>query len=149
MLVAMGLFAALCIGLGVWATPLYAMLPHPVAYQAYTATHLVAQFQLLLFAGLAFFVMLPMMKRTLTITLDFDYFYRRFFISLVQEFSTHGQRTGEHLAVTLKRQWRRLLAGAFRHHGPQGILARSWPTGSMAIWVAIVLAASLLLYYAD
>jgi len=148
MLVAMGLFAVGCIGLGVWADPLYALLPHPVTYEAYTGAHLVAQLQLLLFAGLAFFVMLPMMKRTLTITLDFDYFYRRFCIRVWQEFSTHGQRTGAHLAITLKRQWRRLLAGAFRHHGPQGILARSWPTGSMAMWVAVALAASLLLFYA-
>ena len=35
------------------------------------------QLQLLLFAGLAFFVMLPMLRRTLTITLDTDWLYRR------------------------------------------------------------------------
>jgi multicomponent Na+:H+ antiporter subunit D len=28
------------------------------------------------FDGLAFFIMLPLMKRTLTISLDFDWFYR-------------------------------------------------------------------------
>jgi multicomponent Na+:H+ antiporter subunit D len=34
-----------------------------------------------------------------------------------------------------------------RAHGPQGILARTWPTGSMALWAAILLGVSLLLYY--
>jgi len=147
MLLAMWLFAGLCIGLGVWAEPLYAMLPNPVTYQAYTAAHLVAQFQLLLFAGLAFFVMLPMMKRTLTITLDLDYFYRKFFKTVTAEFSTHGERTMARFARHVDQQWQRLLASAFRHHGPQGVLARSWPTGSMVIWVAVMLGLSLVLYY--
>jgi len=147
MLVAMWLFAGLCIGLGVWAEPLYAMLAYPVTYHAYSAAHLVAQFQLLLFAGLAFFVMLPMMKRTLTITLDFDYFYRKFFMTAAAEFSTHGERTMARFAQHVDRQWQRLLASAFRHHGPQGVLARSWPTGSMVIWVAVMLGLSLALYY--
>ena len=35
--------------------------------------------QLLLFSGLAFFLMLPLMKRTLTITLDTDWIYRCLF----------------------------------------------------------------------
>ncbi len=148
MLLAMWLFAALCIGLGVWAEPLYALLPFPVTYEAYTGAHLVAQFQLLLFAGLAFFVLLPMMKRTLTITLDFDYFYRKFFYMVGMEFSTQGERTMARFGQYVDRQWQRLLASAFRHHGPQGVLARSWPTGSMVIWVAVLLGLSLLLYYA-
>ncbi len=66
-------FSALRIALGVYPQPLYALLPYPVNYVPYTAGHVITQLQLLLFAGLAFFVMLPMMKRTLTITLDFDW----------------------------------------------------------------------------
>ena len=69
---AMYLFAALCILIGVWPGPLYTLLPFPVDYRPYTGEHLVFQFQLLLFAGLAFFLMLPMMRRTETISLDFD-----------------------------------------------------------------------------
>ena len=73
----MMLFAALCIGLGVLPGPLYAILPYPVDYVPYTASHVVFQLQLLLFSGLAFFLMLGWLKRTLTITLDVDWFYRR------------------------------------------------------------------------
>ena len=63
------------------------------------------------------------------------------------EFSTHGERTMARFAQHVDRQWQRLLASAFRHHGPQGVLARSWPTGSMVIWVAVMLGLSLALYY--
>ena len=55
MRLAMIFFAALCIGLGVWPDPLYAILPNPVDYVPYTGPHVVAQLQLLLFSGLAFF----------------------------------------------------------------------------------------------
>ena len=47
-------FAALCIGLGVWPQPLYAMLPFAVDFVPYTASHVVFYLQLLLFSGLAF-----------------------------------------------------------------------------------------------
>ncbi len=44
-------------------------------------------------------------------------------------------------------QWARLIAALSLHHGPQGIPAKTWPTGSMVLWVAVLLAASLVLYY--
>ncbi len=76
MRLAMILFAFLCLALGIYPAPLYALLPYAVEYVPYTADHVLAQLQLLLFSGLAFFVMLPLMQRTLTISLDFDWFYR-------------------------------------------------------------------------
>ena len=79
MKLAMILFSFICIFLGVFPGLLYSILPYTVDYVPYTAAHTVTQLQLLLFSGLAFFVMLPLMKRTLTISLDFDWFYRRLF----------------------------------------------------------------------
>ncbi|HIF50289.1 MAG TPA: Na(+)/H(+) antiporter subunit D [Thiotrichaceae bacterium] len=70
-------FAVICVLLGVFPNMLYFMLPYDVNYEPYTAAHVVTQLQLLLFSGLAFFVMLPLMKRTLTLSLDFDWFYRK------------------------------------------------------------------------
>src|SRR5690606_36940385 len=49
MRLAMYLFSALCIGIGLFPGPLYALLPHAVDYEPYTGPHLVAQLQLLLF----------------------------------------------------------------------------------------------------
>ncbi|MCG8378710.1 MAG: Na(+)/H(+) antiporter subunit D [Proteobacteria bacterium] len=77
MQIGMILFAIICILLGVFPEVLYGMLPYPVQYVPYTTAHVVTQLQLLLFSGLAFFVMLPWMQRTLTISLDFDWFYRK------------------------------------------------------------------------
>ena len=58
MLVAMGATAFLCVGLGVYPDPLYALLPYPVDYQPYTGSHVLAQLQLLLFSALAFSVLM-------------------------------------------------------------------------------------------
>ena len=76
MQVSMIFFAMICILIGIFPNILYSMLPYPVFYQPFTSAHIISQLQLLLFSGLAFFVMLPLMKRTLTISLDFDWFYR-------------------------------------------------------------------------
>jgi multicomponent Na+:H+ antiporter subunit D len=147
MKLAMGLFGFLCIGLGVWPELLYAILPYPVDYAPYTAGHVVEMLQLLLFSGLAFFLLLPLMKRTLTITLDVDWFYRRVCMALARDATAKAQAAyGEAWAATEGRL-ERLIAAVFRHHGPHGILARAWPTGSMVLWAAVLLATSLIFYY--
>ncbi len=78
MLLAMGGLAFLCILIGVYPQPLYALLPFDVAgFDAYKAGKLVGHMQLLLFSAAAFFVMLPLLRNTDTIALDTDWFYRR------------------------------------------------------------------------
>ena len=145
MQLAMFIFAFLCLFLGIYPQSLYALLPFAVNYEPYTAAHLVAQFQLLLFAGLAFFVMLPLMKRTLTISLDFDWFYRYLFKTLSMNFIQQASRLGSQLESLSRQNFARLFDGLHRHHGPKGILSRTWPTGSMVLWIAILLGGFLLL----
>jgi multicomponent Na+:H+ antiporter subunit D len=147
MRLAMWLFSFLCIAIGVYPDPLYAILPYPVAYRPYTVEHLVIQFQVLLFAGFAFFVMLKQMRRTLTISLDFDWFYRKFFREIGQEFAVRTSAARQLREAQLLGGVRRLVDRLYRHHGPQGLLARSWPTGSMVLWVAVLLGVSLVFYY--
>ena len=77
MLLAMGFMSFLCIFLGVYPQPLYSLLPYEVNYQAYTVNHVVAQLQLLMFSALVFFLFLPLLKRTETISIDTDWFYRK------------------------------------------------------------------------
>jgi multicomponent Na+:H+ antiporter subunit D len=144
---AMWLFSFLCIALGVYPDPLYAILPYPVDYQPYTVDHLLTQLQLLLFAGFAFFVMLRQMRRTLTISLDFDWFYRKFLKEIGKEFTVRTSAAREEKEQQARLGVQRLIENLYRHHGPQGLLARSWPTGSMVIWVAVLLGFSLVLYY--
>jgi len=40
-----------------------------------------------------------------------------------------------------------LVARVRRHHGPDGLLARPWPTGVMVLWTTVMLAAYLILFY--
>jgi multicomponent Na+:H+ antiporter subunit D len=145
MLLAMTVFALLCVGLGIYPQPLYNILPFAVNYQPYTAAHLVAQFQLLLFAGLAFFVMLPLMKRTLTISLDFDWFYRYLFKNMSELVVSQASKARSRLAAAAHAIIQRVLNSLHRHHGPEGILSQTWPTGSMVLWIAILLGGFLLL----
>ena len=84
MLIGMGLLAFLCIYLGCHPTPLYDILPfdpgEPKTFSAIYVDHfanVVTMFQLLAFSALAFFVFLPLLKRTPTISIDFDWFYRK------------------------------------------------------------------------
>lgn len=77
MLIAMGFMAFLCIFLGVYPQPLYNILPYPVHYQAYTFNHVVGQMQLLMLSALVFFLFLKLLKRTETISIDTDWFYRK------------------------------------------------------------------------
>jgi multicomponent Na+:H+ antiporter subunit D len=77
MLIAMGFLSFLCIFLGVYPKPLYDVLPYEVHYQAYTFNHVIGQFQLLLLSALVFFLFLKLLKRTDTISIDTDWFYRK------------------------------------------------------------------------
>ncbi len=144
---AMVIFAALCIGLGVWPEPLYAMLPYVVDYVPYTAAHVLTQLQLLLFSGLAFFVMLSYLKRTPTITLDVDWLWRSAGPRVIRSLgaSINGVMTllGRYIANAKSRISDSLL----RQQLPGGFLLRSWPTGSMSLWLMLMLLANLLLYY--
>jgi multicomponent Na+:H+ antiporter subunit D len=148
MRLAMILFAALCIGIGVWPEPLYNILPRPVDYVPYTWPHVVEMLQLLLFSALAFFLMLPLMKRTLTITLDVDWFYRRLGARLVRGILALGAPIDAGARRAALHRLDRFIAGVFRHHGPDGAMARTWPTGSTVLLVTLLLGIYLLVYYA-
>ena len=77
MLLAMGILAFLCIYLGCRPGPLYAILPYEVNYEAYTASHVVTKMQLLILSALVFFLCLKWLRRTDTVSLDTDWFYRK------------------------------------------------------------------------
>ena len=148
MLAAMLLMSALCIGIGILPGPLYDLLPYKVDYVPYTAAHVVFQLQLLLFSGLAFFLMLPLLKRTLTITLDADWLWRRLGRFALGGVDSTGERVWGRIAQGASAGGAALSRALHRHHGPDGIFGRSWPTGSMAFWMTVMLGAYLILAYA-
>lgn len=150
MLIAMGITAFLCIAIGVYSPWLYSLLPYPVEYEPYTTSHVIGQYQLLIFSALAFAVLMrykiypPELK---SVNLDFDITYRKW-LPAIYRWMIHLTHDGwKSILQDLRNGVHRIVAYMFRHHGPEGILARTWPTGSMALWVAVLLGGILLIYY--
>lgn len=135
---AMVLFAAACILLGVFPNWLYALLPYPVEYEPYTASHLVTQTQLLLFSGLAFFALLPLMKRTRTISLDWDWLWRVAGFQLCRHIliALNGCRA---VLLQCMGQFQAWFQSLIQGRWGRAALARK-PTGAMVIWVVALLA---------
>ena len=151
MCLAMGAAAVLCIAIGWFPQPLYALLPYPVVYQPYADFgHSVTQLQLLLFAALAFVVL----KRTgmypaeqASLNLDTDWLYRRAAPRVIRKIVAVSRQVGQAFLRTGSELGRTLMRLVLNHYGPEGTLARAWPTGSMVLWVAVLLGASLILFY--
>ncbi|AWN16637.1 Na(+)/H(+) antiporter subunit D [Salinisphaera sp. LB1] len=151
MLAAMAITAALCIGIGVYPAPLYAILPFDVDYSPYTTAHVVNQLQLLLFAALAFVVLFrgglyPPEVRGLNI--DTDWLYRRALPATVSATRFALMRLRDQagrIGVAGLDGARQRLQQTF---GARGVMARTWTTGVMLLWVTALLALYLLLYYA-
>ena len=144
---AMILFAALCVGIGLFPNMLYAMLPYPVAYEPYTAAHVVEMLQLLGFSGLAFFVLLPMMKRTLTVTLDTDWLYRRLGVWGVRAVSRVVGGADRAVRGWLERLRVRIMEAMAGMNGPRSLFARTESSGSMTWMTVAVLAGFLAAFY--
>jgi multicomponent Na+:H+ antiporter subunit D len=151
MCLAMGVAAILCIAIGWFPQPLYALLPYPVVYQPYADFgHSLTQLQLLLFAALAFVVL----KRTgmypaeqASLNLDTDWLYRRVAPRVIRQIVAASRQVGRAFLQTGSELGRTLMRLVLNHYGPEGTLARAWPTGSMVLWVAVLLGASLILFY--
>jgi multicomponent Na+:H+ antiporter subunit D len=144
--VALGGGAGVCVLVGVFPQQLYALLPFAGSYHPYSLSHVVEQLQLLVPAALLFFATLPLFSVVPQRQLDTDWLLRKPLLIVWQDFVLQlfalGLR-GRSMAVSS------LIRGfkiVFRHHGPRGVLSRSWPTGSIALWVAILLASYVLLF---
>jgi multicomponent Na+:H+ antiporter subunit D len=147
MLVAMGIAAFLCIFIGVYPHWLYAMMPAPVDYNAYTTGHVLWELQLLLFTGVGFFLLLKHVGGESKVSLDTDWVYRMLLPWVVGGVQRIGQRLWQATVGALLRRLGDLATGLSEHHGPQGVLARTWPTGSMLLWVAVLLAVFMIARY--
>jgi len=147
MRLAMYLMAAFCIGFGVFPGALYALLPVATDYQPYTPDHVITTLQILMFSVLSFFLALPVIKRTLTISLDVDWFWRRAGKLFAAEFEGQWLRAYGLLGTRGYAAVRRIIEGLYRTHGPEGAMARTRPSGYMALWMTVLLSAFLLLSF--
>ena len=61
---------------------------------------------------------------------------------------SHASANGENSILSALKKITFVIGSRLhKHHGPQGTLAKTWPTGSMVMWVAILLGAYLIFYY--
>ncbi len=147
---AMGLTALACIAFGVYPWMLYAILPYATDFQPYTIDHLISQLQLIVFALLAFaFLLRAGVQPTErpSVTVDFDWTYRKALPTVAHWILEKVTLLRTDLLSRVQRQIVLLLKFLYRHHGPPGVLARTWPTGSMVLWVALLLVGCLIFYY--
>lgn len=148
MRLAMIITAALCIVIGVFPGLLYALLPYDVSYQPYTVDHVLVQFQLLLFALLAFVFLMktglhpPEVRAT---NIDTDVLYRKFVPSILPAVV---------MAVVAVNQGFRRFAMALVTAGtttlervskPGTPLARGWSVASMMFVVVMLMCVMLVL----
>ncbi len=148
MLGAMSIAAVLCVAIGVFPAMLYNILPYDAPYSPYDMTHVLTQMQLLAFATLGV-VFLHRSGRypaeVPSVNLDFEWVYRRLLPGIYRIVVRTLQIIGDFIGSYLQSWSGNLMAALNRTHGPQGTLARTWPTGSMVLWVAVLLAVFLVL----
>jgi multicomponent Na+:H+ antiporter subunit D len=150
-LVAMGIAAAACIIIGTFPqATLYALLPFDVHYSPYDVGHVLTQLQLLFFSALAFTWLQrsglypPELHST---NLDSDWVIRQ----PLRRGWSGATAWIQPRVIDVKRQITRSVKRAdlyMRYNaGPYGLMNKSWPTGVMMVWVAVLLVGYLVLYY--
>ncbi|MDA7551658.1 Na(+)/H(+) antiporter subunit D [Rhodobacteraceae bacterium] len=150
MQLAMGITAFLCIFIGVYPDTLYALLPYDVEYHPYTMAHVVGQLQLLCFALLAFAVLMrsgihpPEIR---AVNLDVDWIYRRLLPRLLGGVSQGLSQAWANLSSNVQLGLSRIVAILFQLYGPNTGVAKVLPTGSMVVWIAILLGLVLVVNY--
>ena len=151
MLVAMGIAAILCVAIGVYPWVLYDLLPFEMEYSPFDGSHIIAQIQLLVFSAAAFAwlkvanIYPPELHST---NIDIEWLYRRLAPKWIRSIVETMKPAQVSLSQVRQKAGKGMMRWILHHYGPEGTLARAWPTGSMVLWVAILLGASLILYYA-
>lgn len=146
MLIAMGIAAILCIGIGSFPDLLYSLLPYETGYSAYDTTHVLAQIQLLLFSALAFVwlklsgIYPPELRST---NIDAEWVYRKGLFT--------AYKYGAYIVQTLVQYGYSLLIGLVKcafwqisqFTGRTSRLSSEWTVDLMVASVVVVFAAFL------
>ena len=149
MILAMGITAFLCIGIGIYPSALYSFLPFDVSYHPYTFGHVITSLQLLVFAALAFLFLIRTglyPAETPSTNLDFDWVYRRIiprFLGELRKALNEVDRQGRSLILAVIAE---ILTWANRYHGINGMMSRTYPAGIMVFWTLAIFLIFLILY---
>ncbi|WP_455199875.1 Na(+)/H(+) antiporter subunit D [Kaarinaea lacus] len=148
MLVAMTIAAVLCVFIGSQPQYLYALLPWHVEYWPYDVTHVLAQLQLLFFSALAF---VWLNKQGLyppelhSVNIDVEWLYRKLLPATGRVSLNILQSANRQIAKFTLTVWQNLQCAFQTSRLSQYHLASSWPTGSMVLWIGVILGGYLLM----
>ena len=148
MRIAMALAAVVCIGIGVAPGLFYELLPNDVDYAAYTVPHVVNQLQLLMFAALAFTVLVRSglyPPEIPSVNLDVDVLYRKPLPATWDALSRRATLVGQRVGPVVGRRTGRPLAGIVRPLQPDGRAGKPWDTHVMVWWATLLVGFVLLL----
>ena len=138
---------AVILAVGLSPHLLYGLLPFPVDVHPYGLGHLLPQLQILAFSVAITLLFVDQLGGSAGRTLDLDWLYRRPGFALLRGFVGSMGAVGRLLERLLSDLAWALVRWLFRHHGPEGRLAHTWPTGSMVLWVSVILVAALVFYF--
>ena len=148
MLVAMSISAVLCVFIGTQPQYLYALLPWKVEYWPYDMTHVLAQLQILFFSALAF---VWLNKQGLyppelrSVNLDVEWTYRKLIPATARASYNLSQRFNRAVIGVVQQSWQGFQSAFRASRLSQYHLASSWPTGSMVLWIGVILGGYLLM----
>jgi len=148
MLLAMFLAAFVCVFLGIYPEPLYALLPFPVDYVPYTAAHILTQSQLLFFSALAFtFLKLTGLypPELPGVNIDAEWSYRWFLPRAIRKLIGLFRPMDQGLRGAFLNTLNLGIAKVYRYLGPKGVMARTIQAGSMVYWAVSLLVVYLVL----
>jgi multicomponent Na+:H+ antiporter subunit D len=138
------------VAIGVYPAPLYALLPFDVSYVPYTTTHVITQLQLLMFSALAFTVMMrtgmypPELN---SVNLDSDVVYRKYIPLFILNAAGLTSRLWTAQTTFWSDRINTILGKFYNSHGPEGRIAKVWPTGAMVLAISAFLGATLIINY--
>lgn len=147
MRIAMIIAAVLCVFIGVFPGTLYSILPFDVNYQPYTSSHVLAQFQLLLFAILAFVILMktgihpPEIRAT---NIDTDWIYRKALPPIMSRIGAVASRSMLAFRQSAESLIDSVVFGLSKLARPGGPLARGWGVNSMIGMVTMMMLLVLL-----
>nr|VFJ44925.1 MAG: multisubunit sodium/proton antiporter, MrpD subunit [Candidatus Kentron sp. DK] len=149
MLIAMGMAATICVFVGIYPFVLYDLLPYPVTYFPFDATHVIAQIQILFFSALAF---VWLQKNGLyppelrSVNLDAEWLYRRLLPRAIGKFLDWGRPLDRGMREFWRGRAKRSMDAFHVAFGPRSLIAGTYPSGRMVLWVAALLGVYLIFY---
>ncbi|HLS19844.1 MAG TPA: hypothetical protein VK090_08555, partial [Paracoccaceae bacterium] len=124
-----------------------AELPFDAAYQPYTLEHIVTQLQLPFLTALAFALLLRfgLYPREIRSTSpDIDWLWRGPGMAVLRGLGAGALSGWAAMDASIRGGTSQIIRVLSMHHNPQGVLARTRPSGSMALWMAVMLLAFLI-----